>query len=219
VGGYVDIYCERTEQGLWSEPLNAVSNLAFFIAAFAAFRLARRNGGLRLDSGLLIGLIALIGIGSSLFHLLATRWAELADVLPILLYQVAFLCIYAVRVMKWTALKAVFLAASYLAVTWLFGLLPRHWLNGSLSYGPALLFLFGLGIYHYRSDYKARAALLLAGCVFVVSLAFRTVDMWVCPAFPLGVHYLWHILNALVLFLTMQALLVNVDQPRETDSL
>ena len=33
----VDHYCERIGAGLWSEPLNAVSNGAFLIAAAAAF--------------------------------------------------------------------------------------------------------------------------------------------------------------------------------------
>lgn len=26
---YVDLYCERTAPGVWNEPLNALSNLAF----------------------------------------------------------------------------------------------------------------------------------------------------------------------------------------------
>jgi hypothetical protein len=200
------------------EPLNALSNLAFFVAAIAAYRLARRRESLNYESGLLIGLIVLIGVGSSLFHLLASRWAGLADVLPILFYQVAFIGIYALRAMKWGAAGSAALVAAYVVLSWLSGLLPRDWLNGSLSYAPAWLFLFALGAYHYRGNYPARATLLLAGCVFTVSLAFRSLDMWVCPAFPFGLHYLWHLLNALVLFLTVQALLVNLGQSRETDS-
>lgn len=218
MGAYIDIYCERTGPALWAEPLNALSNLGFFIAAIAAYRLARRHGGPTFESGLPIGLIVLIGAGSSLFHTLANRWAQLADVLPILLYQVAFIGIYALRAMKWGAAGSAALIAAYLVLSWLSALLPRDWLNGSLAYGPALLFLFGLGAYHYRRNHPARATLLLAGCVFAISLAFRSFDMWVCPAFPLGLHYLWHVLNAAVLFLTLQALLVNPGQPRETDS-
>ena len=29
----IDAYCERVAQGLFGEPLNALSNLAFFVAA------------------------------------------------------------------------------------------------------------------------------------------------------------------------------------------
>ena len=216
MSAYIDNYCERTEPGLWAEPLNALSNLAFLIAAFAAYRLARRQGGLTFESGLLIGLLVLIGIGSGLFHLLATRWSLLADVLPLLLYQVAFIGIYALRVMRWNWLKAAALVAGFFALTQLFGLLPRHWLNGSLGYAPALLFLLGLGAYHFRRNFEARSTLLWAAGVFALSLTFRSVDMLVCPVFPAGVHYLWHILNAAVLYLTLRALLANASEPGES---
>lgn len=216
--GYIDIYCERTAPGLWAEPLNAFSNLAFFFAAWMAYRLARRHGALTLETGLLIFLIVLIGAGSSLFHLLATRWSMFADVLPILVYQVAFITIYAVRVMRLTVPKSLLLLVLFFVLTWLFGLAPREWLNGSLGYGPALLFLLGLGAYHYRRGFPERATLLAAAGMFLVSLAFRSVDMRICSAFPAGVHYVWHILNAAVLFLTMQALLVNMGRARVSDS-
>ena len=35
----VDLYCERTDPGYWSEPLNALSNASFILAAGAAFLL------------------------------------------------------------------------------------------------------------------------------------------------------------------------------------
>ena len=34
----VDGYCERTGPGYWSEPLNALSNAAFLVAAWASWR-------------------------------------------------------------------------------------------------------------------------------------------------------------------------------------
>lgn len=40
---FIDIYCERTAQGFWNEPLNALTNAAFLIAAYCAYRLARRE--------------------------------------------------------------------------------------------------------------------------------------------------------------------------------
>ena len=39
---YIDIYCERIEPGLWAEPLNAITNLAFIIAAFLLIRMILR---------------------------------------------------------------------------------------------------------------------------------------------------------------------------------
>jgi Ceramidase len=216
--GFIDIYCERTAPGLWAEPLNAISNLAFFIAALAAFRLARRRGGPTVETGLPILLIVLIGIGSSLFHTLANRWSELADVLPILFYQLVFIGIYARRVMQWNVAGTAFLLALFVVLAGVFGQMPRDWFNGSLSYAPAFMFLVGLGAYHYRRQFRARATLLTAAAVFIVSLTFRSIDMQVCPAIPVGVHFLWHLLNAVVLFLTMRALLLNTGEAEFSDS-
>jgi hypothetical protein len=41
---FVDNYCERTGAGFWAEPLNAISNASFLVAAALAFRLWRRRG-------------------------------------------------------------------------------------------------------------------------------------------------------------------------------
>jgi hypothetical protein len=43
---------------------------------------------------LLIVLIALIGPGSSLFHTMATPLAAMADVLPILIFQIVYLWLF-----------------------------------------------------------------------------------------------------------------------------
>lgn len=83
---FIDVYCERLGPGLLAEPLNAVSNLAFFVATFCAWRLARREHVSGVAPFILLVLLMLIGIGSSLFHTFATRWAGLSDTLPILLF-------------------------------------------------------------------------------------------------------------------------------------
>ena len=83
----IDLYCERCGPGLLAEPLNATTNLAFLIAAWAAWVLARRLNSL---SGGIQGLIFLtvsLGIGSALFHTFATAWARVLDVVPILLFE------------------------------------------------------------------------------------------------------------------------------------
>ena len=34
----------------------------------------------------------------------------------------------------------------------------------------------------------------------IIALTFRTVDLSVCSYIPMGTHFLWHLLNALVLY-------------------
>ncbi|TMJ35565.1 MAG: hypothetical protein E6G89_18315, partial [Alphaproteobacteria bacterium] len=78
----IDAYCERLGPGLLAEPLNALSNAAFFIAALWAASAARRRGSEPII-WLLIALVFVIGLGSLAFHIFANSWSSLADVLPI----------------------------------------------------------------------------------------------------------------------------------------
>src|SRR5437868_3754651 len=91
----VDNYCERTDASFGAEPLNALTNAAFLIAACAAWRLyLQYSHSLRANRNqirALIVTIAIVGLGSFLFHTIATRWAEWGDVLPILLFMLLYL--------------------------------------------------------------------------------------------------------------------------------
>ena len=40
----IDGYCERLGPGFWAEPLNALTNLAFLIAALVMWRRTRGQG-------------------------------------------------------------------------------------------------------------------------------------------------------------------------------
>ena len=83
----LDGYCERLAPGIWAEPLNAVTNLAFLGAALLMWR---RGVGLG-PARLLCGWLFAIGVGSFLFHTFATPWAALADVVPIFAFVVTYI--------------------------------------------------------------------------------------------------------------------------------
>jgi hypothetical protein len=51
---------------------------------------------------------------------------------------------------------------------------------------------------------QGRRGLELAVMIFTVSLALRTVDLAVCETFRLGTHFLWHLLNAAVLYVLLR---------------
>ncbi len=210
---YIDIYCERLEPGLWSEPLNAISNVAFFIAAFLAFNLTREPSRFDWRAAVLILFLAVIGTGSTLFHTFATRWAMLSDVLPILFYQIAFIVFYTNRVIGLNALKTTAVLGGFFVTIYAIGLLPEEWLNGSLSYAPALLFLIGLGVWHLKNAKIERWGLLAAAAIFVLSLGLRSIDMAVCKTLPYGTHFFWHIFNGCVLYLTTRAYILSTHKP------
>lgn len=204
----VDNYCERLTEGLWAEPLNAVTNLAFIIAAMLAWRLARQHRLLKGGPLLLVVLMFSIGIGSGLFHTFATRATQWMDIVPIALFQALFLWLYLRRIISLhiaaaSGLMLIFISAGMLTEN------TTHLLNGSLGYGPALVFVAGMGLWHRLHGAREPNALLYAAALFLVSLLFRTFDNALCAQWPIGTHFMWHLCNAGVLYLSMRGLLAN----------
>jgi len=204
----IDLYCERLGPGLWAEPLNAVTNLAFLVAAWASWVMVRRSGARSKEITLLLVLMVIIGIGSALFHTFATTWAQALDVLPILGFQSLFIWVYARRIISinrgWSAL----FAGGFLAAT-LVGRGVPGVLNGALRYAPALISLLGLAVYHYVANKRGPNLLFAAAGVFLLALIFRTVDQIVCPYLAVGTHFLWHLSNAVALYLATRAFALN----------
>lgn len=194
---HIDAYCERTDPAFWSEPVNALTNLAFVIAAVVMWR---RTHGLPIARALSV-VLALIGIGSFLFHSLATAWAGVADVVPILGFILLYT--YAAHRHFWGLGRGVSLALTaafvpYAAATApLFAMIPG--IGSSAGYAPVpLLILIHAALLRHRARATARGLALGAG-LLVASLVFRTVDEPLCAAWPLGTHFLWHVLNAVML--------------------
>ena len=56
-----------------------------------------------------------------------------------------------------------------------------------------------------------------AAAAFCLALFFRTIDLWVCPSWPLGTHFLWHLFNGSVVYLAMRGLkLCALDELLDT---
>jgi len=208
-----DLYCERVGPGLLAEPVNAATNAAFFVAAWLLWRQALRGHIVTTDVRTLLVLIAAIGIGSSLFHTFATGWARLADELPIVVFQLVFLWVYARRLLVWPRWGALLAIVAYLAVALAARRFP-HLLNGSLIYTPALLMTLALGSWHWAKRWSARSHMLIAAALLVTAIMMRTLDAAVCAEFPLGTHFLWHLMVATVAYLCVGALLAQLVRIR-----
>ena len=157
---------------------------------------------------ILIALSIMIGVGSGLFHVFAVGWARILDEVPILLFQLWYLWMYTRRIMTLRVRFAAASIAGYMAAAIFCRGFP-HLLNGSLIYAPALILMLYLGLYHFLQNKRERFLLLATLGVFLASLTFRSIDDAVCSFVPVGTHFLWHILNGVVLYLSMRALILN----------
>ncbi|WP_050927585.1 ceramidase domain-containing protein [Aestuariivita boseongensis] len=192
----IDGYCERLDPGYWAEPVNAVTNAAFLIAAFV---MLRRSAGVALAQVLVVILFA-IGVGSYLFHTHAQVWAALLDVVPILLF--ILVDIFAINrdvwgFGTWGALGLTAMFFPYAAATVpVFQLLP---IGGTAGYAPVpLLILIYAFLLRGREPALARGFVIGAG-ILILSMTMRTIDEPLCDLIPMGTHYWWHLLNAMML--------------------
>lgn len=203
----VDLYCERTDPGFWSEPLNAASNAAFLVAASLILRACRARGAVAPDARLLAALVALVGAGSFLFHTFATVWAGWLDVLFILAFIYVFLARYLARVAGWGWIATACGLAGYgLGARAITAPFPPGAFNGSTDYLPPLVALAVLAAGARVREHPAAVRLALGAGLFAVSIGFRTMDLAWCAAWPLGTHAVWHGLNAVVLWLAATGL-------------
>lgn len=220
---FIDSYCERTGPEPWSEPLNLVSNAAFLIAAGLLLRnhqrLPARHAGRGWDRLLLILLLAAIGVGSGLWHLYAERWAMFADVLPIAAFVCVFLPVALVRLLQAPAAVTAALLLAFVGLNAaVLTNLPADFLNESGLYLPTCVALASLTLWLASRRHPAWRRHAWATALFLVSLTLRTVDMALCRVWPVGTHFLWHLLNAVLLYLLVDALLRAGPPPRPDTS-
>ncbi|KIC50829.1 ceramidase domain-containing protein [Tateyamaria sp. ANG-S1] len=193
----IDGYCERVGPHYWAEPVNAVTNAAFVIAALWMWR---RSAGVPLARALCV-VLALIGLGSYLFHTHAQVWSAIADVAPIAGFILLY--IFAINRDVWGmrtgwALGATALFFPYAAVTVpLFQYVPVLGVSAGYLPVPALIVVYAVLLYQ-RHPNLARG-FVIGAAILLVSLTARSVDEMLCAQIPLGTHFLWHILNGLML--------------------
>ncbi|MEQ1789821.1 MAG: ceramidase domain-containing protein [Rickettsiales bacterium] len=206
----IDIYCERTDASLWSEPVNAITNIAFFIAAYFAYQLWKTSSR-KPDTLALVVLLAIIGAGSSLFHTFGNKWSMLADIIPIGIFIHVAICSIFFRVLKLRLPLAVLCTLLFGGFSFYFKDLLPHTFNSFALYTPTLIFMGCLSIGLLIAKKPLFKHFAIIAVLFAFSLAFRTIDMEVCGQFALGTHFLWHLINGAVLYTTIRAI-INLQE-------
>jgi hypothetical protein len=148
-----------------------------------------------------------IGAGSFIFHTVATSGAVLFDTIPIAVFIYGYLFFAMRRYLDLSMPIALALLVAFIGLSYAeSAIVPEGALNGSHAYLPAWAATMLIGVITIK---RTAGLVLAAGVVLSVSLVFRSIDQSICTAFPLGTHFLWHILNGVVLYLLLRAALID----------
>ena len=207
---YIDQYCERVAPGIWAEPLNFWSNFAFILVACVLYYLRRQQPGFSREQRILLVQIFCVGIGSALFHSVATLGTMVFDILPIACFLLTYI-FFATRYLQGIgSRKALLILVAFLLLSALLGLaIPGSWLGGSEYYLGTLVAL----VLFSRANWGLAAArqpqvkryYQIAAWLFAAAVLCRSLDQRVCHLVPFGTHFMWHILDAVVAGIAVRA--------------
>ena len=195
----MDFYCERTNNQIFNEPINAISNIFFIIVSISLFKILRKNQSDKIYYVQPI-LIFLIGIGSFLFHLKPNLITLYSDIIPIFLFSLSFIFLFNRNVINISNLNSALLFILFF--TLLLFITPKlkyEILNGSEFYFANYFFLamYTIWLYFKKSDFFQ---LLFLGFIFFnLSILLRSIDNHICNYLSIGTHFLWHFFNAYLL--------------------
>ena len=193
----IDGYCERIDASFWSEPLNAVTNVVFLMAAIWVLRREELNNKARA----LAFLLGMIGIASFLFHSVATAWAGALDVLFILLFTLLYIFVATEDFLGLPRRSALVVTLGYfpfsVVVDWL--TLPLSVLGSTRIYIPILILITLYSLILYKKFPYLSRGLAMGALLLTISMFARSVDLPLCETIPTGTHFLWHVINAIML--------------------
>ncbi len=209
--------CERaSEPGLWQEPLNTFSNLLFLYVAYKIYAYYHKHPdvqGQRIwDIHIMTFLVAIIGIASTVFHMYPTLDTEMLDVAAIVLFINIFFFSVLFRIGKCNFFQALICYVAFIGFTHMVvSMFPRG-LNDSIGYLSTMGSLVMIAIYLHLKARPSSQYFLVAALIGVCSLFFRSVDNAVCGQFPMGSHFLWHSLNAMLIYIVLKQIIRNVNR-------
>ena len=193
----IDIYCERLDIGIWAEPINAVTNVAFILASIVMWLRCKNL----VEGRILCFLLFLIGCGSFLFHTFAQTWAAILDVTAILIFILTYLFV---------ANRRFFAGSKMVSLIGVILFFPYHLLltsivsniqlfGSSVQYIPVAILIFIYSGLLRKSEPNLSRGLFIGASILCLSIVSRTVDEPLCSIVSVGTHFVWHILNSIML--------------------
>jgi hypothetical protein len=201
-------YCERAGPGAFDEPLNAITNLAFVIAAALAGSRIKAYPTVSPWTRLLPWSLVAVAIASTVYHTLRSPITFAFDLLSLIVFILGAIFLVLRRAVVNT-LQAAVIGILFLGFQIvLLILLPNDVLNGSISHLVTFLFVLLL----MRLIANRYGSIISEGmpvaALYAVAIVFRTIDLTICPRLPIGTHFLWHLTGAVAGFFAIRFVLM-----------
>ena len=193
----IDIYCERLDIGIWAEPINAVTNVAFILASIFMWLRCKNL----IEGRILSFLLFSIGCGSFLFHTFAQTWAAILDVMAILIFILTYIFVANRRFLAWSKMVSLIGVILFFPYQLLFASILSNvqFFGSSVQYIPVAILIFIYSGLLRKSEPNLSHGLFIGASILCLSIIFRTVDEPFCSISSVGTHFVWHILNAIML--------------------
>ncbi len=195
--------------------MNSWANGAFLIAAFAGWRLLSLypNAKAHRTIRALTLLAAMAGVGGYLFHTSDAPWAQWGETVPILAFMLLYVWLLLRRFFHWNVLIAIPLLALYAAaIYWLETRAPGQAPFGRAMNLPTLVLFLLTAIGFLMRLREAFWPMLWALLVLLASSAASMTEAQICPQLGLGTHALWHLLDALLLYLLLRLAVLHAPK-------
>ncbi|KKU75860.1 MAG: hypothetical protein UY01_C0002G0003 [Candidatus Nomurabacteria bacterium GW2011_GWB1_47_6] len=184
-------YCEHIMGHFLSQPLNAISNIAYFLAAFLSYIYLRQHTAPKLY--VLPILLGVVGIGSMWWHITNSSIGDILDTYSIALFASVTTLLFLTKITKSKIIAAVSFAALLSFV-----LMAERFvaLNGSLPYVVLLGGFLIAGKIYVKKFPSVKVVFISTSLTFLIAITLRSLDIFLCPILPFGTHFIWHILIA-----------------------
>lgn len=188
-------YCERVGSGIFSEPINLLSNLAFFVSVILLYKLFKSRKNINFEYWFILTIFLIVGVGSSLWHSLRIPLAFVLDAVPILVFLISLLVII-LKELTGSYKKAIVLTTVSFIFQVVISYLFSDFLNGSVLHFVSGIVFSGVIIWIYKKFNCIPGNIIAGLLLYILAMIFRSIDNLVCQYFSLGTHFIWHILNA-----------------------
>ena len=142
-----------------------------------------------------------IGCGSFLFHTFAQTWAAILDVTAILIFILTYIFLANRRFLAWSKMVSLIGVILFFPYQLLFASILSNiqFFGSSAQYVPVAILIFFYSALLHKSKSNLSRELFVGATILSLSIFARTIDEPLCLIVSVGTHFIWHILNAIML--------------------